>query len=374
MYKLCLDGYIGAWHSEQGSASCSSSSELLRAFRRIPRERALGMGKGTDLWDDSALINAFDNAMATYKTMHGGTYHGGSTSEEKHTSDSNHDDHVPTEEVTRNCESEDGSNRGSKKTAEPCIPGDLIGTASDAVPTQECHLDTDAYASESYQHPTGYPSIHGQNNSYSDQQNEEYNKLLKWYYELEEQRQNVLQQLNQASCWNHQTPAQTSTVDMSQISAHNISQNGLYPQCSPCFCQCPASSIVPISCATNNLSCGGPYCCSLSMQCCSKSLPQQFPVYPATHSNNGDDTAVKTAMMAAERALSSMTMNTPATSNVSEDKEKGKEDETCDDAFEGKRSKNANSETELTVVLNAWYAAGFHTGRYLMEQSKRNTS
>ncbi|RWW49187.1 hypothetical protein BHE74_00044686 [Ensete ventricosum] len=25
------------------------------------------MGKGTDLWDDSALIDAFDHAMATYK-------------------------------------------------------------------------------------------------------------------------------------------------------------------------------------------------------------------------------------------------------------------------------------------------------------------
>lgn len=44
------------------------------------------------------------------------------------------------------------------------------------------------------------------------------------------------------------------------------------------------------------------------------------------------------------------------------DKEKGKKDDTSD-AFEGKLSKNANPETDLTVVLNAWYAAGFHTGR-----------
>ncbi|KAM0934104.1 putative survival motor neuron-like protein [Dioscorea sansibarensis] len=330
------------------------------------------MGMGTDLWDDSALINAFDSAMATYKTMHGGTHGGGSTKEEKHTSDSNHDDHVPTEEVTRNCVLADGGNCGSQKTAEPCMPGDLVGPASDVVPTQEYHLDADAYTSESYQHPTGHPSMHGQDNGYFDQQNEEYNKLLTCYYELEEQRQNVLQRLNQASCWNHQTPAQASMGDMPQISAHNISQNSLHPQCSPCFYQCPASSIVPISCATNNLSCGGPYCCSLSMQCCSASLPRQFPVYPTTHSYYEDDTAVKTAMMAAEKAISSSTMSTPATSNVSEDKEKGKEDETSE--FEGKGSKSANPETDLTVVLNAWYAAGFHTGRYLMEQSKRNTS
>ncbi|KAJ0989920.1 hypothetical protein J5N97_008276 [Dioscorea zingiberensis] len=330
------------------------------------------MGKGTDLWDDSALINAFDNAMVTYKAMHSGTFLGDSTKEEKHTSDCNQDDQVPTE-IARNCESEYDDNSGSKRTTESCLPCDHIGAASDALPTQEYHLVADVYTSESNQYPTGDPSMHEQNNGYSDQQNEEYNQLLKQYYELEDQKQKVLQQLHQASYGNHQTPGQASMGDMSQTSTHNISQNSLYPQCSLCFSQCPASSMVPISCATNKLSCGSHYCCSLSTLCCSPSLPHQFPVYPATHSTCGDDSVVKTGMMAAERAISSTVMNTSATSNVCEDKEKEKKDEICG-AFEDKESKNASPETELTVVLNAWYAAGFHTGRYLMEQSKINTS
>ena len=39
--------------------------EVARARERARRDS--GMGKGGELWDDSALVDAFDRAVATYK-------------------------------------------------------------------------------------------------------------------------------------------------------------------------------------------------------------------------------------------------------------------------------------------------------------------
>ncbi|KAJ6342134.1 hypothetical protein OIU78_010133 [Salix suchowensis] len=77
-----------------------------------------------------------------------------------------------------------------------------------------------------------------------------------------------------------------------------------------------------------------------------------------------DDNIVKTAMDAAERAMSSMTMNAPA---VKSDIEANKAEKSEDNG--GEITQNTSSETDLTVVLNAWYSAGFYTGKYLTERS-----
>lgn len=44
-----------------------TNKNFMPSKEKKERERRENMGKGTDLWDDSALINAFDHAMATYK-------------------------------------------------------------------------------------------------------------------------------------------------------------------------------------------------------------------------------------------------------------------------------------------------------------------
>ncbi|GFZ08688.1 hypothetical protein Acr_20g0004960 [Actinidia rufa] len=61
-----------------------------------------------------------------------------------------------------------------------------------------------------------------------------------------------------------------------------------------------------------------------------------------------DGDIIKTAMEAAERAISSLKTKTS---------EKGEE------SNEGQLEQSAICETDLTVVFNAWYSAGFHTGK-----------
>ncbi|XVF11106.1 hypothetical protein REPUB_Repub07fG0240400 [Reevesia pubescens] len=46
------------------------SKNRFKTFER-KRKRPENMGKEGELWDDSALIDAFDNAMFKYKKMHG---------------------------------------------------------------------------------------------------------------------------------------------------------------------------------------------------------------------------------------------------------------------------------------------------------------
>ncbi|ERN15525.1 hypothetical protein AMTR_s00048p00092440 [Amborella trichopoda] len=39
--------------------------------------------------------------------------------------------------------------------------------------------------------------------------------------------------------------------------------------------------------------------------------------------------------------------------------------------LEDKEWEDHNSETDISVVINAWYAAGFYTGKYYSEQSTK---
>ncbi|KAK4389701.1 hypothetical protein Sango_2307100 [Sesamum angolense] len=69
-----------------------------------------------------------------------------------------------------------------------------------------------------------------------------------------------------------------------------------------------------------------------------------------------DSDYVKTAMVAAEKALSSL-----KEANGVKEKSVGME--------MGHSAESNKSTTDLDVVLNAWYSAGFYTGKYLSEQS-----
>ncbi|KAJ6308444.1 hypothetical protein OIU76_018098 [Salix suchowensis] len=188
---------------------------------------------------------------------------------------------------------------------------------------------------------------------------EDYNQLLNQYYELEEKRQMILQQLNVY----YQYPVDDSgsggywgTCSASQdqlVAATQASLTPLICSCCPYACHCsvaPCSSFS--SCTLGGTSLG---------KACADSSPMMNPgkSFPPM-----DDDIVKTAMDAAERAMSSMTMNAPA---VKSDTEGNKAEKSEDNG--GEITQNTSSETDLTVVLNAWYSAGFYTGKYLTERS-----
>ncbi|XP_012075093.1 uncharacterized protein LOC105636431 isoform X2 [Jatropha curcas] len=225
------------------------------------------MGKEGELWDDSALIKAFDDAK-----MHG------------------------------------------KKSKDTSIDASAITNQTQAHETRDADEKTNV-ASE-----LGVDENHCVDYSSSSQQQvqavteSDYNQLLAEYYDVEEKRQRILQQLGS---YDYQHSQHMSSV--------------------ACSCCCPYVSH-----------------CSLGGTCPYYSSAVEGPTKHAPP-NLIDVDIVQTAMGAAERAISSI-------NTLEKEKEKGK-------GSEEKVAQSTNSETDLSVVLNAWYSAGFYTGKYLTEQS-----
>ncbi|KAJ6846385.1 uncharacterized protein M6B38_280580 [Iris pallida] len=181
-------------------------------------------------------------------------------------------------------------------------------------------------------------------------------QLLKQYYELEEQKQRVAQQLYQANYWNYQTPVQSSTCQ--QVSVENTSACGLNNPCSLCSCQCISVPLIPTSaCAIGGMP-GVCYSCPSLMAYCSGSQSHEVPC--SSHVPVDNDTAVKAGTLAAEKAINSMKLEIGAAYNACGEKEKG---EKSSGTLEGNLSQAVSSGSDFTAVLNAWYLAGLHTGR-----------
>lgn len=339
------------------------------------------MGKGNDLWDDSALINAFDHAMATYKEMHLNGNHGNPAKEGKHTTDKDWHEFVNLEKTEGNVDPESNSDNISTDAREVGVPHDIDEVAPEDPSTQGNTFRTDVHAPESEPLSSGLPCADGKPPSSSDQQSADYDQLLRQYYELEEQKQKVVQQLHQANYWNYQTPVQSSTSQLPQVSGYNASEHGLQMPGPLCSCHCVAVPLIPSStCAVCGLSSG---CCSypsqmtscLGSQAC-QVLGAHFPaadgpcslsVTDPANRSGAVDNAVKVGMLAVERAVNSMKTGISGSSH--NDKETK---DTSSANAEGTMSQSASSDSDLNAVLNAWYLAGFHTGRYLSEQSKKN--
>ncbi|GLT58545.1 hypothetical protein SLA2020_314300 [Shorea laevis] len=282
------------------------------------------MSKDGDLWDDSALIIAFDNAMSKYKMMH-----------------------------------------NSKRNSEANVSGVADQTGDEALrdagnnskdatngETQMHEVKNAILVQEDYhvasQTPEPNVSVHSPNSismqdalyenkdySYS-QGSDDYNKLLTQYYELEEKRQQIMQQLQQFGSWNCQSAVEGSC---SAAQWENSCSAQEYPthanQASNIITACPCC---PYACQTLVAPCSSYSACSL------------------------DTDIVRTAMGAVERAISSLKTETSENSNTNEANNEKKENE-------GEVAQSVSSQTDLAVVLNAWYSAGFYTGKYLVEQS-----
>ncbi|VFQ89404.1 unnamed protein product [Cuscuta campestris] len=167
---------------------------------------------------------------------------------------------------------------------------------------------------------------------------EDYTCLLEKYYELEGQRQMVLQKLNQFG-------------DSSTLTAqdhHAYAEQAPNSMVSSLYCPYGCQSWVPPVMAS-------PSCC-VGGNCTDKNADDTLKSKCDQTSSLQQPDIVKTAMGSAEKALSSL-----------------REDFGDEGAPKKSNDHVANEskpETALSEVLHAWYSAGFYTGKYLTEQSR----
>lgn len=192
---------------------------------------------------------------------------------------------------------------------------------------------------------------------------DEYNQLMAQYYEVEEKRQQILSQLQQLGGWNYQSAvegscsaAQWGNACSSQEYPTHVNQSSNATTACPC---CPYACQVSV--ATD---CASYPACSLSGTCVGASTLHAGEAVTHVNSSSAvdDNDIVGNAMGIAERAISSLKIESTGISSLNEEnKDKQK--------IGGEMAQSISSEPDLAAVLNAWYSAGFYTSKYLMEQS-----
>uniref|UniRef100_A0ACD5YL82 Uncharacterized protein n=1 Tax=Avena sativa TaxID=4498 RepID=A0ACD5YL82_AVESA len=335
------------------------------------------MGKGGELWDDSALVDAFDHAVATYKAMHGKNKQA-AQSEKQESVD------VPAAAsaaaVAVAAEEEPVSTDGAdeqldKDSSCTTLPVDQTVTLqqpceerkiTEQAPLQETDVDKKTHVSECNAYSSDVNDTEKLDSS--NQQSSDYNELLRKYYELEVQSREVLEQLHQTNYWNYQIPGQSSAYQQEQVPAYSATAPD------------PYTSTTQPSCCSLNVPMVSVSCCSTGQQSgdqcpgASTTYPTgaTFVQLPAKVSNN-DDQVAKAAKLAAEGAMNFMrtTISGDPGSFPRNEGETRKENNTTVGMHPNFDATGADS--DLTVVLNAWYTAGFYTGRYLMQQSMKNS-
>ncbi|CAK9173445.1 unnamed protein product [Ilex paraguariensis] len=255
-------------------------------------------------------------------------------------------------EAKRHMEEGDNSNVASNITTE-------IGDNNNLSPIKDDHC-VESFAPEPHMVSLNGQHVQDVLKGYSDTQSaDNYNQLVYRYYELEEQRQKVLQQLSQFGNWDYQGSgsgvhwSNSSTFQEHQVSAAHASYPPLVCSCFSYGCQ---SLVAP---------CTSLPACTLCRPCVDKTCIAASAVdcNGTSFSLEGGD-FVTTATRTAERALSSLKTKASGSSDVNKNEEKEEEGE----ANVGHLAQSTSTETDLATVLNAWYLAGFHTGKYLSEQ------
>ncbi|KAL8552929.1 hypothetical protein ACS0TY_001561 [Phlomoides rotata] len=257
------------------------------------------MGKEGELWDDSALIKAFDHAFSKYKVMHGMTQE--KSINENFPADNGSNEVFSSTDHVQNMDNPYSAVETTTKTGETSEiiqskeelgSSKFVGSSNiqdgNVIPTNEIPTSK----SDS---PGKYmisSDIKTQNEAITCSNSpEEYSMLLNKYYEVEGQRQQILQQLYQYNNCNEQFPiSSTPTAEEYQASVAQPYDT--------VTCHCPYGCqnwVVP--CNSLPTSClGGNY-----VDKCCQDIPKG--------SQNGnsmspeDPDFVKTAMVAAERAL-----------------------------------------------------------------------
>ncbi|KAL7149858.1 hypothetical protein ABFS83_05G069500 [Erythranthe nasuta] len=296
------------------------------------------MGKSGDLWDDSALLKAFDGAVSKYKM------HGLSAVTEGEIVDINTEQKLPTAEAdngssglvdnnTEHVNKDDGSYTSVETTAKI---GETANNLHLLQMTENPSLEIENHAMESH-------NVQSQNEAaWGSINQEEYNQLLSKYYEIEDQRQKILQQLNQCNNWNYQNPVS----DKSAYEEHQASVTQQPYDTVTCYCSYGCQNwVVP--------------CDSLTASCPDAIYKDARKAHSVPHEESDD--IVKIAMDAAKRAVSSITQDASIKADVSANEGNSVE-------INAQSMESSKTETDLAAVLNAWYSAGFYTGKYLSEQ------
>uniref|UniRef100_A0A7C8ZVA4 Survival Motor Neuron Gemin2-binding domain-containing protein n=1 Tax=Opuntia streptacantha TaxID=393608 RepID=A0A7C8ZVA4_OPUST len=305
------------------------------------------MGKEGELWDDSALIKAFDDAISKYKKMHGKGFKEesngvngdmkSSTDDASPANDANELDysHLETENEGRK-----DASHGSVEVAETEVNDKGDKVAASQVPTEQVLGSSNLPIQDEAQGISSSVAV------------DEYNQLYQQYYELEEQRQKILQKLQNFNSWDYTGGVEASgsgvqwgnTVTQEcQSSISQLPCGTMVVSCCPCACPCSVASC-------SSLPCPSPVACTSNL---CDAAPASIDLQKQLAVEDAD--IVKMAMGAAERAISTLKDTTPA--------QKG------DNKICSGPSTNASPETDLSTVLNAWYSAGFYTGKFLTEQS-----
>ncbi|KAG2676727.1 hypothetical protein I3760_12G065600 [Carya illinoinensis] len=314
------------------------------------------MGKEGDLWDDSALTRAFDDAISNYKKMHSKKGRDASIEREMDVSSTGENASANVNESLEAGRDADEKNNASANTATDLGETNLLlvkeNSNVDSHAPEPCIDSLNSLQKQDVESAgKGYSSFHNV---------EDYNEVLNQYYELEEKRQKILEQLYQFGGWNNQYSVEgsvpavqwggSSTHQECPVPASQMSHSNAFCSCCPYVSQC---------CNVPCTSCPG---CSLGGTYVGKTCSDNSVVTVAGSSGLlKDGNIVKTAMGAAEKAISSMMTKVSGDSNINEEQERAK--------TEGETSQSPISKTDLTDVLNAWYSAGFYTGKYLTEQS-----
>ncbi|RCV07901.1 hypothetical protein SETIT_1G283100v2 [Setaria italica] len=349
------------------------------------------MGKGGELWDDSALVDAFDRAVATYKEMHGKSNRATPCEDEKPehaaaaaaaaAATAQVEEAVTAETADEHREKDANRDNTACGMAEtPQLPSEEKQAVEQA-PLQETDPGKETHVPES---KAISDATDADGNVSSSQQTWEYNELLRQYYELEEKSRNVLQQLQQANYWNYQASGYSSTTQQQQIPAYSATApdpHSSTTQSSCCYWNVP---LVSVSCCSAGQPSEGSASmppsggCSVSLTC--DQCPGASTTYPSisnsmqlpTKLSPNDDQVAKAAMMTAEGALNFM-RSTVAGQPGSQGNESETRKEENTSMGMNPNLDITGADSDLATLLNAWYAAGFYTGRYLALQSTKNS-
>ena len=129
---------------------------------------------------------------------------------------------------------------------------------------------------------------------------QDYNQLLHQYHELEEKRQQIIQQLHQYGSWNYQCTQEGTGSAMQWANGHTLQEHQASNTAISCCC-CPYVSQCSATPCTSVPTCFVGGCCaggSCPVACGAMDPRKPFP--------QQDGYIVEAAMGAAERALSSM--------------------------------------------------------------------
>uniref|UniRef100_A0A7N0VMP4 Survival Motor Neuron Gemin2-binding domain-containing protein n=1 Tax=Kalanchoe fedtschenkoi TaxID=63787 RepID=A0A7N0VMP4_KALFE len=346
------------------------------------------MGKNDGaLWDDSALIDAFDEALSSYK-IDGSEEErkavdlelGGAV--EKIAEEDTISDVAKITATAGDADVSDSVVEATSMKEENVHVATITATESDADVSNSAVEATspvkeekdDADVSNGTAQVAEVAAVEGYPNPESDA---DYNLLVNQYYELQEKLQTTWQQLQQFGYPSDQN--NTADVGLPYMAAKgealgDSSNADSGQQLLPCSCFSNQHSYpagVQGAYSTFQQSFAACCCCPCTSKCvayssCPASVCKLCPDAVAGFQPEmslplvGDNDIIRVAMGAAEKAISSIKIQASG-----QQEESGK----ISRDSENKNSGHTGCETDLTTVLNAWFSAGLATGKYLAEQS-----